>query len=161
MTGQGTVLDSVVASEDELYTLEQIDVLLRPEHSQARLIGPDDEAILVPESVYHLLRKIIPLLKVGKAVSFMPQEDTFTTQQAAAILNVSRPFLIKLLDQGYLPYHLSGTHRRIYVNDLLMYKQQRDQQCHLALDELTQMSQDLGFYQPQAVAQSTREDGSN
>jgi excisionase family DNA binding protein len=159
MTGQGVVLDSVVAAEGELDSLEQMDQLLRPEHSQTKFVGPDNETILVPESVYHLLRKIIPLLRAGKAVSFMPQEHELTTQQAAALLNVSRPFLIKLLEQGQIPHHLSGTHRRIYVNDLLTYKQQRDQQCHAALDELTQMSQDLGFYSSEAFTESIRENG--
>lgn len=159
MTGQGVVFDRIFASEDELQALEQMNELLRPEHSQVKLVGPGNEMIPVPESIYHLLRKIVPLLKVGKAVSFMPQEYELSTQQAAALLNVSRPFLVKLVEQGGIPYHMSGTHRRIYASDLLTYKQQRDRQCRRTLDELTQMSQDLGFYSPEAVAEAIREDG--
>ncbi|AGY60445.1 excisionase family DNA-binding protein [Gloeobacter kilaueensis] len=160
MLEQKALSGGVVASQDELPSLEQIDRLLHVPSIQARLTGPDGESVPLPDSVYRLLSQVIPLLKAGKAVEFLPLEHELSTQQAAALLNVSRPFLIDKLLQpvGSIPYHRSGTHRRIYVKDLLDYKQQRDRQCHQALDELTQMSQDLGFYDLEAVAGAVRED---
>ena len=70
-----------------------------------------------------------------------------TTQQAANILGVSRPFLIKLLEQGEIPYSKVGTHRKIYLEDLINYKEKRDKQREEALDELINMTEELGLYE--------------
>jgi excisionase family DNA binding protein len=70
-----------------------------------------------------------------------------TTQQAAEFLNVSRPYLIKLLEQGEISYIMVGTHRRVRFEDLIKYKQQRNSQRSHFLDELIAESQELGFYE--------------
>jgi excisionase family DNA binding protein len=69
-----------------------------------------------------------------------------TTHQAADLLNVSHPYLIKLLEQGDIPFNRAGTHRRIGLDDLLAYKQRRDAERRLALTELTQLSEEFGLY---------------
>jgi excisionase family DNA binding protein len=69
-----------------------------------------------------------------------------TTQQAADFLNVSRPYLIKLLEQGEIPYIKVGSHRRIRFEDLMEYKQQRNSKRREGLKELTEFLQDEGFY---------------
>lgn len=93
------------------------------------------------------MRQAVHLMASGQAVSLVPLARELTSQQAADILNVSRPFLIKLLDQGEIPYIKVGSHRRIQFQDLMAYKQQRDLKRWQSLQELTQFGQDEGFYE--------------
>jgi len=74
-----------------------------------------------------------------------PQKREITTQEAADFLNVSRPYLVKLLEQGEIPYIKVGTHQ-IRFEDLKNYKELRDAERGHFLDQLTQESQDMGFY---------------
>ena len=112
------------------------------------LVGPDGVPVALPLPVYEILRHALPLLMRGEQVSLLSVQTELTTQQAAEVLGVSRPFLIKRLDAGDLPFQKTGTHRRIRLDDLLTYKQQRAQESGAHLTRLTQMSQDLGLYTP-------------
>lgn len=140
------VLDPIQASAQETSGLKLLDTFLQPETLHTVLMGPDGEAIPIPESVYQVLRKVVHELLAGKAVDFVSLSPELTTQEAADLLNVSRPYLVKLLDQGSIPYHKVGTHRRLYYEDLMEYKHQRDHQRRQKLRELTQLSQDAGLY---------------
>ena len=82
----------------------------------------------------------------SEGVNVMPDSAELTTQQAAEFLNVSRPYLIKLLESGQIPFRRVGTHRRIRFRDLRLYKSQDDLKRRQAADELTQLSQELGLY---------------
>lgn len=111
-----------------------------------RLVGANEETLAIPEPIYELLRQAIPLLAKGNAVALIPSHKELTTQQAADILNVSRPFLVTLLENGTIPFTKTGTHRRICFNDMLAYMKQRDAERREKLTCLTQMSQELGLY---------------
>ena len=138
------VFESQLGSEDLLRLTQLL------EKAHPKLVGMDGEEILLPESLYQVLLQVTPLLAQGKGVTLIPQEQFLTTQEAANILNISRPYLYKLLERGDIPFTKIGSHRRIKAENVLNYKQQRDIDRHQALTELTATSQELGFYQAEA-----------
>jgi len=111
---------------------------------QGELAG--DDALIVPREAAVLLAQILGYLANGEGVQIMPDTAELTTQQAADFLNVSRPYLIKLLQSGEIPFRLVGTHRRIRFQDLREYKSRDDLARRRSADELTQLSQELGLY---------------
>ncbi|HEY0795230.1 MAG TPA: excisionase family DNA-binding protein [Acidisarcina sp.] len=100
----------------------------------------------VPEVVHDLLLKILKGIQEGKAISILPVVEELTTQQAAGVLGVSRPYFVKLLESKKLPYHLTGSHRRVYLKDLMTYKQYRDRERHEALNRMAHESERAGVY---------------
>lgn len=115
--------------------------------SKCRLIGPDEEVIEIPETVFQILARVSEVLARGDAVTIVPVGQELTTQQAANILNVSRQYLVRLLDDGKIPYTKTGKHRRLRMADVLTFKRQRDREREQALTELAHLSEDeLGGY---------------
>lgn len=102
-----------------------------------------DEDLLLPGRYFDMLIDILSEVSQGNAISIIPVKAELTTQQAAAFLNVSRPYLVKLLDNKKIPHHKVGTHRRVYFEDLLNYKSKIDQDRHNTLDKLARLSQEL------------------
>ena len=107
------------------------------------LLGPDGERIELPDSALEALRVIIETMAQGRSITLVPHDKELTSQEAADILHVSRPHLIKLLDRGDLPFHRVGTHRRIRIEDVLAYRGRRDAEREAALGELARLSQEL------------------
>jgi excisionase family DNA binding protein len=106
--------------------------------------GPG-EVLVLPVSAFRLLVHILTEMAQGNAVTLIPIHAELTTEQAAEVLNVSRPFLVKLLDEGKIPGHKIGTQRRVPFSDLMAYKKQIDQQRLKALEELSALDQELGL----------------
>ncbi|MBN3048012.1 helix-turn-helix domain-containing protein [Pectobacterium brasiliense] len=102
--------------------------------------------IELPTSALTLLMSILGELAAGNAVQIVPVQAELTTQEAANILNVSRPHMVKLLEEGHLPFHKTGRHRRVLFADLMQYKEQRENESMQAMQELTDRSQEFGFY---------------
>lgn len=100
----------------------------------------------IPETVLLALRRVAELLGGGDAITVVPVGKELTTQQAADILNVSRQYLVRLLDEGRIPCTRAGKHRRIRVRDLLAFKRARDRERRAALDKLTRMTEELAGY---------------
>jgi excisionase family DNA binding protein len=116
------------------------------QRGDAKLVGPDGHQIAIPEPVHDLLLMILKNLQAGKAVSIVPEHQQLTTQRAANILGVSRPFLVRLLESGEMPFHMVGSHRRIYLRDLLDYKRRRDLARHNAINNMARAEMEAGTY---------------
>ena len=135
MSNPSVQMEPVLATNREALAIKHLAQVLGSETAQVKLLGRDGEEIVIPEPVYHILRQVIHLMASGQAVALVSLEHELTTQEAADLLNVSRPFLVKLLEQGEIPYIKVGAHRRIRVEDLMAYKQQRDAQRRQCLKE--------------------------
>src|SRR5262245_60301575 len=111
-------------------------------HLEVRSDAASEELVL-PAPALRLLVHLLTEMGRGHSVSLTPIHAELTTQQAADLLNVSRPHLVKLLDEGAVPSRKVGTHRRVRLEDLLAYKREFLAQRHAALDELQALSQEL------------------
>lgn len=120
----------------------EIDDLVR-EHRAARLVGPDGAAIEIPASAFNALRLIVQGMARGQTMTLIRHGKELTTQEAADLLHVSRPHLVKLLDDGIIDHYRVGTHRRVRIEDVLAYRESRAGTRREKLDELTRLSEEL------------------
>jgi len=103
-------------------------------------------AVSLPEGTLELIASVLHEMSHGRSVRILSTEAEVTTQEAADILNVSRPYVVKLLQQNLIPYRSVGTRRRILLNDLLSYKEKDSVSRLAAVDEMVAESQRLGLY---------------
>lgn len=107
--------------------------------------GTQPEAVELPALAVQLLVRILSEMADGNAVTLMPIRAELTSQQAADLLNVSRPFVVKLIEEGQLPCRKVGTHRRILLADLVRYKRQSEADRVKAMAELAEQGQELNM----------------
>ena len=154
---QGAAMSAVVSNFPETVTPTEADTRLAEESSRrlTRLLGKrrrilrlsvqaDDEVeetVAIPVPAFRLLTDILTHMAQGNAVTLIPVHAELTTQQAADLLNVSRPFLIRLIEEGQIPFRKVGTHRRVRFDDLMEYKRKVDQDRLKALEELAAEAQ--------------------
>jgi excisionase family DNA binding protein len=112
----------------------------------AALIGPDGVRIDLPPSVHDVLVQIVETMQEGKAVALLPLMEELSTQAAADLLGVSRQFFVRECEAHKLPFHYTGTHRRVLLKDLLEYKKRRDQARREAIRRMARQSEELGEY---------------
>jgi excisionase family DNA binding protein len=148
--------EPITASASEEQVLRKIErLLLMSIQDQAhRIVGPNGESVELPDAVLDLLQQIVRELRQGHVVSLVSLDRELTTQQAADLLNVSRPHLIKLLEEGRIPYIKTGTHRRVGLQALMEYKAQRDEERRRGLALLTQMSEEMGLSDAQEILEA-------
>ena len=105
----------------------------------------DGEDMVLPGYAFDLLLDILTQMSKGNAVSFMPINAELSTQQAANLLNVSRPYFVDLLNKGAISFRKVGSHRRVLAKDVIDYKEQEDQARLKVLEELADQAQELGM----------------
>lgn len=111
-----------------------------------RLLGPQGESIALPDTVFIVLEHVVEVLARGGAITIVPVDKELTTQQAADLLNVSRQYLVRLLNANQIPCTRTGKHRRLRLEDVLAYKRRRDRARKATISELTRLSEDAGGY---------------
>lgn len=107
--------------------------------------GRPEETVTIPAVAFRLLVSILAQIAQGNAITVIPVHAELTTQEAADLLKVSRPFLVKLLEDGKIPYRKVGTRRRVLYKDIAEYKRQIDERRRATLDELAAQAQELGM----------------
>ncbi len=128
-------------------SLEAMERVLRKHRSENQPveieISDEKTHIKVPSSAFRFLNTIVQLMAEGKAITIIPSDTEVSTQQAAELLNVSRPHVVKLLEKGEIPYHKVGTHRRIRLKDLEQYREKITKERRKHLSDLAKQAQEL------------------
>jgi excisionase family DNA binding protein len=135
------------ADVGERQALSELEQLLNQDGGALVLVSrAGQQAVELPDVAVRLLRGVVHHLARGRAITYLPSSNMLTTQQAAEILNVSRTHVVKLLEQGEIPFERVTTHRRIKPEDLLAYKRRRDAEQERHLTELARVSNEIGLY---------------
>ncbi len=153
MTVSKTLNKPFIPSESEIKTAQESSRILAShlrdnnQDQTIKLLKNDgtEQVVEIPASAFHLLIDILTQMAQGNAVTLTPIHAELTTQEAADILNVSRPYLIKLLESGEIPFTKVGKHRRIRFEDIMNYKDNIDRERMEALDELAAQAQELNM----------------
>ena len=141
-----STVDPITIPAFQRAQVKELQKLMQRE-GKASLVGKGGEpALELPDVVYTLLLRILEGMQQGKAISIVPMTQDLTTQEAANFLGVSRPFFVKQLETGKLRFHMTGTHRRVYLKDLLDYREHRDQEKIEAINRIAQFEEDAGLY---------------
>jgi excisionase family DNA binding protein len=114
--------------------------------AEAKVIGLDGKTHGLPADLSAFLTQVLGELKAGNSVTILEDNTELTTMEAARMLSVSRQFLVQLLEQGKIPFHRTGTHRRVYARDLMAYRATRDAERRRILDDLVRTEWDEGLY---------------
>jgi len=138
------IQELVTLPESEDAQIRELNCLLQL--GSPALVGAGGQRMGLPDAVYRLLKDIVRNMQLGRAVVLVPENQQLTTQRAADLLGVSRPHLIKRLEAGELSYHKAGSHRRIYLKDLVAYQKRRDVARKAALDRIAKEAFESGLY---------------
>lgn len=122
----------------------------------ARLVGPNGEQVALPPELFVVLRDVVGAMAHGHAVTIMPVHKRLTTQEAADLLDISRPTFVKLLESGEIPYEQPGRHRRVLLTDIIEYRQRRSSRRQKALDRMVEIANESGLYELTATPRRTR-----
>lgn len=123
----------------------QLAHLLSGRRKKSLRVTIDGEDCEIPLAALRMLKDLLVQLSLGNSVTLMPIHAQLTTQEAADLLCVSRPYLVSLLESGKISFHKAGSHRRIVLKDLLAYKKQQEQESDAAMAELAREAQELGL----------------
>jgi excisionase family DNA binding protein len=110
----------------------------------AALVGPDGTQTPLPDEVYQVLKSVVDAMSQGMAITVAPHNTQLTTQEAADLLGVSRPTLVRLLEDGEIPFELRGRHRRVMLADVIAYQEHRRAKRRATLDEMTRTAAEDG-----------------
>lgn len=117
------------------------------ESGRVALTSDEGQRVELPTPLFKYLMHILRLMQEGRPIAMVPEDEEYTTQAAADFLGVSRQHLVDLLEDGKIPFHKVGTHRRVKFHHLLDYRKRRDGERRSALDRLSEKVSDAGLYE--------------
>jgi excisionase family DNA binding protein len=120
------------------------------------LSGPNGEHLELPPEVFDVLRDVVEAMAQGQAVTIAPVHQRLTTQEAADLLGVSRPTVVKLLESGAIPFEQPGRHRRVRLADVLAYRERASVDRRAALDRMVEIADEADMYELTATPKRTR-----
>lgn len=147
MSSQTTEATTVLPPTD-MEAMLDLSRFLSQVSEPAALLGPDGQTVPLPMEAYQVLVKVVESMRAGKAITVAPLDQRLTTQEAADFLGVSRPTLVKLLEQGEIAFErpASGRHRRVRLSDVLGYQSRKRAERRTTLDEMTAAAAEAGLY---------------
>ncbi|UZN04212.1 helix-turn-helix domain-containing protein [Cellulomonas sp. S1-8] len=129
-----------------------VDALARMLHApSARLVGPDGTEVALPAEVHDVLLQVVEAMQHGQAITVAAHSTRLTTSQAAELLGISRPTLVKLLERNEIPFEKSSRHRRVRLDDVIAYREQRRVARRDLLDEMTRHAVEDDLYDVDAA----------
>lgn len=144
MATQNIEVNNIAIPQDEQREIQELYAKLQK--MEAKLIGPDGKTEVLPNNLYSFLCGLLGDLKAGNSVTILQGKAELTTVDASKLLGMSRQFLVKLLEKGELPFHMVGTHRRLYARHVLAYKAKRDTVRRKTLGDLARDEHQEGRY---------------
>jgi excisionase family DNA binding protein len=136
---------TVSLPDSEHQQVQAVERLLH--HGVPALVSPAGERIELPGGVFEMLRTAVKFMSDGQSVTLIPDNKAITTQRAADILGMSRPFFVRLLEAGAMAHHRVGNQRRVYLRDVLTFLRRRDKERVAALDRLSRDAFEAGLYE--------------
>ncbi|BBG01742.1 hypothetical protein PSA01_44120 [Pseudonocardia saturnea] len=155
-SAMATLYDRTVLPPEEPEPLHRMVEAMRTADGPATLLGPDDVKWELPAEAYRVLREVLEAMADGLAITVVPQHTRLTTQEAADMLGISRPTLVKLLGDGEIPYEQRGRHRRVLLTDVLDYQQRARVEQKKQLDDLVSEAAEHDLYTSTATPRPTR-----
>ena len=151
MSGQERTLSISIRSPEMIRLAQENREILKQyltHHAMAslKLEGDPGEEIILPEPILRLVYEALDAAASGKNLRLVEEDEEVSPEKAAEFLQVSRPYLVRLLDKDEIPFHYVGTHRRITVSDLIEYKRKRKLKSKKALQRMTDLSEEMGLY---------------
>ena len=151
MNGQEHKLSVSVLSPEMLRMAQENSEILKQyleDHRSAtlRLGGAEDREITLPDSILRLVYEALVSAATGKRLRLVEEDEEVSPEKAAEFLQVSRPYLVRLLDNGEIPFHYVGTHRRVTMSDLIEYKHKRKIRSKEALQRMVEVSEEMELY---------------
>ncbi|HUY51153.1 MAG TPA: helix-turn-helix domain-containing protein [Streptosporangiaceae bacterium] len=141
------IVERTVLPPEHPEGLTSVLALLAPDSAgRATLIGPDGTRLELPGEVFDVLREVVSALSRGLAITVAPHQTVLSTSEAAQLLGVSRPTLVRLLESGEIPFDKPGRHRRVRLADLLAYQQRSRRRRASLLDQMVADAEDAGLY---------------
>ena len=136
---------------------ELVAMLSRPDAEPTTTVsGPNGEQLVLPPEVFEVLRGVVEAMASGQAVTIAPVHQRLTTQEAADLLGVSRPTLVKLLEAGEIPFEQPGRHRRVRLVDVLAYRSRASIERRASLDRMVEIADAADMYELTATPKRTR-----
>lgn len=141
-----TISPGVAFPPRDLNALLDLGRFLEQHTEPGLLLGPDGQQVPLPEEVYGLLVEVVEAMREGKVITLVPHTQRLTTQEAADFLGVSRPTLVKLLEEGKIPFEQPGRHRRVLFTDVLAYRERMREERRTLLNDMTREASEAGLY---------------